>query len=38
MARTAWQTALVSGGALACVPGPRAAAFRAGPGDCIGSR
>jgi len=38
MARTAWRTALVSGGALAFVPGPRATAFRAGLGDCIGSR
>ena len=38
MVRTAWQTAPVSGGTLASVPGPRATASRAGPGDCIGSR
>lgn len=38
MARTAWRTAPVSGGALASVPGARATAFRAGVGDCIGSR
>ena len=38
MARTAWRSASVSGGALASVPAPRATAFRAGLGDCIGSR
>ena len=38
MARTAWRTAPVSGGALASVPGPCATALRAGPGERIGSR
>ena len=38
MARTAWRTAPVFGGALASVPAPRATALRAGLGDCIASR